>query len=284
MTSQHGWFRHHLWTIEGILNGRWPYWIAILLNGTIGKLPAWAIPQLDFSSHADGVQPGCRNLAALGGSITGLKLRRQAGGAAEAKAHAIKTFQKALDNGSNHLQQLVDWWLFAFGSGRVKERPRLSERGALTMYCDLQLQRLIANPADWGSWISLEILGGSKSGTAWFPTPMSISHLMTRMTFEMNGEQDTRLLSVHDPCVGTGVFLLDASNYSLDLCCQDIDPLMCAWTEFAGWLFIPWLVWGDKRQIREFAARDLRERVDRMKALLAGPPAAPAEEPVGTAG
>jgi tRNA G10 N-methylase Trm11 len=62
---------------------------------------------------------------------------------------------------------------------------------------------------------------------------------MTRMLME--GE-DCRTKTVCDPAVGTGRFLLTASNYSLRLYGQDIDPTVCMATLVNGYLLAPWLV------------------------------------------
>lgn len=253
MTTQRGWFQTRLWQMEDLLNGRWGYWLAICMNGTVGQGPEWAIPQLNFAAHFENGNPTCARFAELTANEHGRKVLEMVGGPAEARKHALKLFEEGLDHGGNSLQQLVDWWLWGFGSNRLKERPRVSERGALAMYSGLELHRLVGNPADWGSAV-MTGLEQTRKGSAWFPTPMHVARMMTKMTFEADG-RDTRLLSVLEPCVGTGVFLLEASNYSLDLSGVDIDPLMCSWCEFAGWLFMPWLVWGNKSMIREFRER-----------------------------
>jgi len=260
MTANKGWFQNQLWTLESAINGRWSYWLAICMNNSIGSGPEWAIPQLDFSSD-EGSQPKCGKFA------------EHIGSPSSAKSHALDIFRRAQDFGSNHLQQLVDWWLWGFGSPRIEQRPRMSPRGAVILYNEFELHRMIGNPADWGATITADILGGAKSGTAWFPTPMCMVRMMTELMFGSE-DRDTRLLSVNEPCVGTGGFLLEASNYSLDLSCQDIDPLMVSWTEFAGWLFIPWLVWGRKSLIREFREARDQDMIHRLDAMTTPEPAA----------
>ncbi len=247
MTQQHGWFQNQLWVIESALNGRWAYWWAILLNRTIGELPDWKIPRLEFSSHCYENSPLATNRVDLSQSEHGQEMLQSVGSPAEAKKHILKVFERAMRNG-NYLRDLIDWWLFAFGSPRITQKPKLHEEAAIAMYSDFELHRLIGNPADWGSVLGLEFTGGNK-GTAWFPTPMCLAEMMTQMTF---GGQDCRCKSVNDCCVGTGVFMLVASNHSLNLSCCDIDPLMVSLCEFAGWLYIPWLVYGNKQFIKEF--------------------------------
>src|SRR5919197_815569 len=53
--------------------------------------------------------------------------------------------------------------------------------------------------------------------------------------------RDLRLTSVNDPCVGSGRMLLHASNFSLRLYGQDIDPLAVALCKINGALYAPWL-------------------------------------------
>ena len=65
--------------------------------------------------------------------------------------------------------------------------------------------------------------------------------MMTQMVME-GKDEETRVQTVCDPAVGTGRFLLTASNYSLRLYGQDIDPTMCMATLVNGYLFAPWLV------------------------------------------
>lgn len=59
------------------------------------------------------------------------------------------------------------------------------------------------------------------------------------MTFPPEG--DARILTVCDPCVGTGRLLLHASNHSLRLYGMEIDPTLCLATLVNGYLFAPWL-------------------------------------------
>jgi hypothetical protein len=53
--------------------------------------------------------------------------------------------------------------------------------------------------------------------------------------------RDPRLMSVFDPCVGSGRMLLHASNFSLNLWGQDVDPLAVAMCKINGALYAPWM-------------------------------------------
>jgi hypothetical protein len=53
--------------------------------------------------------------------------------------------------------------------------------------------------------------------------------------------RDPRVISVADPCVGSGRMLLHASNRSLRLYGQDVDPLAVVMCKINGSLYAPWL-------------------------------------------
>jgi len=231
MTTEHGWFKYQLQLIESAIWGRWPYWIATVMNRRLGPLPDWSIPQLPFSD--------------LGGNSKLVhpneSFRNMAGTASQAKKKTLDVFGRALRTGG-HISDLFRWWLYAFGSETVRERPELSDEAKVAMYSDLNLGWMLCHPGDWAAAICLE-LAGTNSHTGWFPTPLNITKMMTQILFDGH-EGDTRALSVHDPCVGTGVMLLCASNYSLCLSGQDVNQTMCLGCEFNAWLFVPWLVYG----------------------------------------
>ena len=255
MTKDHGWFRQQLMLIEAALWGRWPYWLATVLNRRLGPLPEWAIPQIDFGSIA-----GPRQL-----DHPDPELRRMAGTADEARKQTFKAFGDALQTGG-YLGDLFRWWLYAFGSPTVPQRPALSDHAKVAMYSGLNLGWLLGHPGDWGAELCLEFLGTDRRG-GWFPTPITVTDMMVRMTMTQD-VVDTRAMSVHDPCVGTGVMLLCASNHSLNLSGQDINQTMCLACEFNAWLFVPWLVYG------QGAVRELRGH----------PPAPPRPTPAGPTG
>lgn len=237
MTQRHGWFREQLMVIESALWGRWSYWIATVLNRRLGPLPEWSIPQLPF-----GPIRGSSTLAHSNDAI-----REMVGTRDSARKHVFKVFGEGLQSGA-YLGDLFRWWLYAFGSPRVMEQPRLDDRAKVAMYSGLNLGWLLGHPGDWAAELCLEFLGPNKRG-GWFPTPITIVELMVQMTFTDEGA-DYRAKSVNDPCVGTGVMLLCASNYSLNLSGQDVNETMCLACEFNAWLFVPWLVYG-KQAVRE---------------------------------
>jgi len=66
---------------------------------------------------------------------------------------------------------------------------------------------------------------------------------MVRLTLHdlAAADNDLRLKSVCDPCVGSGRMLLHASNFSLRLYGQDIDPVAISMCKTNGALYAPWL-------------------------------------------
>jgi hypothetical protein len=136
---------------------------------------------------------------------------------------------------------LLDWlcWSLALS----KEEPALSEEVNEKLYRQVNLTPLLATPYDY---LGEHVAAGKAKGwnpTAFFPTPHNVVELMVRMTMgdAAKDGRDPRLLCVNDPCVGSGRMLLHASNHSLRLYGQDIDPLAVAMCKINGALYAPWL-------------------------------------------
>jgi N-6 DNA Methylase len=118
-------------------------------------------------------------------------------------------------------------------SDETKERP----------YRQVNLRPLLERPHDYlGAFVAGQKARGWNP-TAFYPTPHEVVELMVRMTMHdaVKDGRDSRTLSVLDPCVGSGRMLLHASNGSLCLYGQDIDPLAVAMCKVNGALYAPWL-------------------------------------------
>jgi len=91
------------------------------------------------------------------------------------------------------------------------------------------------------AWGSCEVNDMTKShkGVGYFPTPGNVVKMMVEM--QMTNADKTS--TVCDPCLGTGIMLLYASNYSLRLYGQDISADMCKMAMVNAWLYIPWLAY-----------------------------------------
>ena len=143
--------------------------------------------------------------------------------------------------GWEYFRYLLQWMLWGFGHPGYAEpaEPFGCEGASLRVYQTLNICAWMLWPYDYCGDLLAENAYGRKQG--FFPTPMPICQMMPQMVMEGSTE-DTRIQTVCDPAVGTGRFLLTASNYSLRLYGQDIDPLMCMATLVNGYLFAPWLV------------------------------------------
>lgn len=157
---------------------------------------------------------------------------------------------KVIDNAINLIERnaggywgsvgsFLDWLLFGFG--HKCEAPKFSDELNEKLYRQLNLAPLLLEPYDYiGHWISVH--KGAWNPNAFFPTPMHVCHLMTQMNFTGIDWREARKQKTMDPCVGSGRFLLAASNYSLRLYGMDIDPTMVKATLVNGYLYAPWLV------------------------------------------
>lgn len=268
-TAKHGWFQDQLFAVEQVIHGRWTYWINALARRSIGDE---RIPRIHFGHAGFGDGPSWQSDTPYGfEQPRSAGIIEAIGSRAEAKANVDYVFTRAFDRGSVYLADVIEWYLFAFGSSTVKEKPKsIDGRVEVLLYCGLELHRLIAHAADWGAYVASLYYGDrAKRHTAWFPTPMSIVNLMTSMTFSEG--VDYRCKTVSDPCVGTGAMLLPASNHSLRLYAQDVDRVMCLLCEWQAWLYIPWLVWSGEGVIREFREADAeRENGEKAAASIVG--------------
>jgi hypothetical protein len=134
------------------------------------------------------------------------------------------------------LRDFVDWLGFALG---VLRRPSdLPDKVQALLYRTLNLQPWIESPYDYlGDLLCEGRKGWNPAG--FYPTPHSLCEMMARMTFDE--ARDHRASKVCDPAVGTGRMLLHASNYSLRLYGQDIDPLCVTICLINAALHVPWL-------------------------------------------
>lgn len=232
-TAKPMWLLPHIQLIDSALSGRWPWWIERLLQGELGD---HQIPQINFRPF-----PSRRRCEYP-------RFEKEVGSGADILKQFLGAIEHARMEGQS-VYRVLQWFLYGLETG--VERPQFSDDLEIRLYQDgvQALCRMMAIPGDWGADVMAEVVGGGNSNTGWFPTPGSIAQVMYQMT--VCDGRDTRAWSMHDPCVGTGVFLLYGSNHCLDLTASDIDPTMVAWTKLQSYLFAPWAVYGDKNLIRE---------------------------------
>jgi hypothetical protein len=137
-------------------------------------------------------------------------------------------------------KHLVDWLAFALGV--ETEPPRIGINANEALYRTVNIEPLLLQPCDYfGAALAARKGTGGKAWnpTAFFPTPHHLVELMTQLT--MSHDDDLRSKKVSDPALGSGRMLLHASNYSLRLYGQDIDPLVVKISKINGALYAPWM-------------------------------------------
>lgn len=239
---QRGWLIPWLLRGDDLLWGRWSHWFDTMTAGTV--IPGATIPQIPFGDTIP--QQGARRWM-------------------EAALNAIPTHGEWRGwSGSRYLEYFLRWLLFAFGDNQQPEEPEPPAQGSSErLYQVFCLEALQVHPYDYLGDIMAEAEYGRSAG--FFPTPMSLTELSVRMVYGMDDGRDHRTEKVMDPCVGTGRFLLSASNFSYRLYGQDIMQIMCLATTVNGWLYAPWLV----KSFPFFAESDRREAEQARQAKLA---------------
>lgn len=212
-------------------HNRWSYFLSCLE----GRIPPGPIPQLLWES-AGQAPKGTAQVAEL------IDVLARAG----------------LSAGMRALERLVDW--LSWGLGLTRDYPRMPDAVAEALYRSFNAYLWVLHPADYLGAIKAELTSNRFNSTAFFPTPSSVVEAMTRMCF--TGGEDYRTQTVCDPCVGTGRFLLHASNYSLRLHGQDIDPMCVAITRINGAIYAPWMAWTIPGLDRPTAAADVGGAVE----------------------
>jgi hypothetical protein len=143
--------------------------------------------------------------------------------------------------GWGDFRTVLDW--LCWGLALCREEPRLSDDVNERLYRQVNLGPLLERPHDYLGAFVAEHKAGGWNPTGFFPTPHPVAECMARMLLHDGraAGRDPRTLSVCDPCVGSGRLLLHASNFSLSLWGQDIDPLAVAMCQINGALYAPWL-------------------------------------------
>lgn len=216
-----GWLRPQYIFLETTMTGRWDYWISFRAHCKAGSgekfIEGREIPQMQFLSTGQG-----NNIAK---EMLLLCLQDAPGAYAHSRYEMFEMF--------------IDWLLYSFGCSEVKELPkRITKEMQGFWYKEFKPQLLLIYPDDYlGELASTEKVA---KNSAYFPTPMNIVDVMTRMTMEHN--EATKYSTVNDPCLGSGRMLLHASNYSLRLYGQDINKMIHKVSLVNGYLYMPWAV------------------------------------------
>lgn len=209
-----GWLLPYLLELDSMFSKRWDYWTRTLLAGRLLNEP---IPQIGFL---------------------------------QAHPEPMKNLRDCMENYICHGVSLINFleWLL-WGFGERGERARISAEVNEHWYRTFNMGLLMKYPYDYLG----DILADTKAGksywsnpNAFYATPHNLVKMIVAMTMREHRVKgkNLRILSVMEPCVGTGRFLMEASNYSLSLYGQDNDPACVMACKVNGYLYVPWMVKG----------------------------------------
>jgi len=209
-----GWLLPYVIGLHGLIPAvadRWGYHLRTL---EVGKLLDEPIPQITFAAPDHKVFSLLHDWARLIGWDCG---------------------------GWSDFRTLLDWLCWSLTLNQ--ESPRLSDGVNEKLYRNVDLTPLLETPHDYlGEYVATGKARGWNP-TGFYPTPHNVVECMVRMTMQDTSKdgRDPRTLSTCDPCVGSGRMLLHASNISMCLYGQDIDPLAVAMCKINGVLYVPWM-------------------------------------------
>ena len=207
-----GWLIPYMLKLDEIFFGRWEYWLKIIKEN---KIPDGPIPQILLKA------------------------------AEEYRERSVqKNIKACLDRGlgelSSSLEVFIDW--IAWGLGMGNEFPKVTAELDDFWYRTFNLGLFYKEPADHWGMVAMEAMGKSNRN-GFFPTPGSMAKMMTEMTFSGISPDKLKKASVIDPCCGTGIMLLYASNHSLNLYGNDISPLLVKMAKINAFIYVPWLAY-----------------------------------------
>lgn len=140
----------------------------------------------------------------------------------------------------NGMRDLCEWLGYALGV--THEPSKLPEPVQEHLYKNFNLEPLLLNPSDYLGQMLCETNHGKRNG--FYPTPINIVTFMTELVAgcaeSREERRDRRGERMTDPCVGTGRMMMVASNFSMRLYGQDIDPLCCLIAKINLALYAPW--------------------------------------------
>jgi len=236
------WLKPYLFALSEMFNKRWSYWYATILNGKPLNEP---IPKINFwdTPHKD-TKENILNCA---------------------------KFMQSKGYTKDALISFVEWILWGFGASIQDKYPdKVTEEISRYWYKNFNLGLMIKYPCDYMAWASCEISKMSgNNNNGYFPTPGQVVKAMVEMQMDENCKTKT----VCDPCGGTGIMLLYASNYSLRLFYTDISLDLCKMATLNAWLYIPWMAlpfdinWTTQNDYQE-----LIKNIDSWIAYIKNPP------------
>ena len=207
-----GWLLPYLLRLDQIFFGRWEYWFKII---EADKIPKGPIPQIPFKAAEE-----------------------------YSKRLVQKNIKECLDRGtmklSDPLGLFINWIMWGLGKG--EEFPRISDEIDDFWYRTFNMGLFYKEPADHWGMIAMESMG-KNNGQGFFPTPASVVKMMTDMTFAGQSPEKQKRASMMDPCCGTGIMFLYASNHTLNIQGNDISPILVKMAKINAFVYIPWLAY-----------------------------------------
>ncbi len=209
--NQPGWLLKYLLALDDMFFGRWDYWLRALDKD---KIPAEPIPPIHFQSV----------MTYSGHS---------------AMKNLNECINYASHSHSNVVESFIDWILWGFNY-RGASFPNIDDKTDDYWYRTFNLGLFYTEPGDYMAELAQNHNVGV--GAGFFATPMSVVEMMVKMTMGGEPRPYHKSKSVLDPCCGTGGMLLYASNYSLNLYGNDINPLLCKMAMVNAFIYMPWVV------------------------------------------
>ncbi len=211
-----GWLLPYLFALDEMFYGRWEYWLQAVMTDQIPKEP---IPLIHFEPSMNYSQKQVRN-------------------------NIDACLSYAEHSHSNVLEKFIDWILWGLNYRHNVDVTNIDAKTDDYWYRTFNLGLFYTEPADHFADVAADKRVGI--GTGFFPTPSSVTEMMVRMNFGDKPSHQHKRLSVCDPCCGTGIMLLHASNYSLNMYGIDIHPLIYKIALVNSYIYVPWLAYRPK--------------------------------------
>ena len=208
-------------------------------------LPVPPLPQeLHFGAMCDRWSYYFRQIDANGITDENIPQIEFFGATTSAAAPGLKMLEKIISeiehlaSSWNIFGDFVDWLAFALGVSNQKSR--FNDKVQEHLYRNFDASKLLIAPSDYLGHLYSESKVNRHNKTGFYPTPSAVVECMVRMVFP-DLSHVSKFDTVNDCCVGTGRMLLHASNYSLRLSGQDIDPICVKICLINGALYAPWM-------------------------------------------
>lgn len=214
-----GWLRPDFVTTESIINGRWRYWIDVQATQ---KVENKDIPQLKIYDKSDTEFE------------VGMMMLKK----------CFDVFKEENVEDEKAFELFLDWILYGVGSKLVTKLPsEISDRINQHLYENFKPQYLLLYPADYLMPMLLEIYRREgKKPSRVYPINKDAVQLTVDITLLGGDGEQVKYQPISDPCCGSGLLLLYASNKSLNLCGSDSNRLAIKMCTVNGYLYIPWII------------------------------------------